>query len=256
MRRAPPRCAPPVVIDRVTPQVSGGAFAAKRIIGRPITVEADMFADGHDVVAAELLWKAADEKDWTRALAKLGQRPWRGAIRPKRIGRHLFTIEAGATNTRRLCHEIEVKHKAGVDIALEIDRGASLSRGCAFQGRRGNRSGVARGDQDARSRRRGGGRPSVDRARDNAPAASSKPSIAFVVQPPPISRRGRAAAGRVRELVRAVSALADRRSGAARHVRRRDRPPARRARRWASTSFISRRSIRSARPIARAATTR
>ena len=30
----------PVVIDRVTPQVSGGPFAVKHVIGRPLTVEA------------------------------------------------------------------------------------------------------------------------------------------------------------------------------------------------------------------------
>ena len=86
---------PPVVIDRVTPQVSGGPFAAKRIIGRPIAVEADIFADGHDVLAAELLWRAVDEKEWQRApLAPIGNDRWRGSLSPQRIGRHLFMIEA------------------------------------------------------------------------------------------------------------------------------------------------------------------
>jgi starch synthase (maltosyl-transferring) len=112
---------PPAVIERVTPQVSGGPFAAKRIIGRPITVEADIFADGHDVLAAELLWQAADEKEWQRApLVPIGNDRWRGALLPKRIGRHLFTIEAWRDEYATLCHALEVKHRAGIDVATEI----------------------------------------------------------------------------------------------------------------------------------------
>src|SRR5262249_56185945 len=56
----------PLVIDRVTPQVSGGPFAVKRVIGRPIAVEADVFAEGHDLLAAELLWRAGGDKGMQR----------------------------------------------------------------------------------------------------------------------------------------------------------------------------------------------
>jgi starch synthase (maltosyl-transferring) len=120
----------PVVIDHVTPQVSGGPFAAKRIIGRPITVEADIFADGHDVLAAELLWQAADEKEWQRtSLVPIGNDRWRGVLLPKRIGRHLFTIEAWRDEYATLCHALEVKHRAGIDVATEIaDARTHLSR--------------------------------------------------------------------------------------------------------------------------------
>ena len=111
----------PLVIDRLTPQVAGGPFAVKRIIGRPITVEADIFAEGHDLLAAELLWRAADEKDWQRApMVLLGNDRWRGTMTPKRIGRHLFTIEAWRDEYGSLCHALEVKHRAGVDVQVEI----------------------------------------------------------------------------------------------------------------------------------------
>ena len=120
----------PVVVDRVTPQVAGGPFAAKRIIGRAITVEADIFADGHDVLAAELLWRAADEKDWQRApLVPVGNDRWRSTMIPKRIGRHLFTIEAWRDEYATLSHALEVKHRAGIDVASEIaDATAHLAR--------------------------------------------------------------------------------------------------------------------------------
>ena len=39
-----------VVIESITPCVDGGRFAAKRIVGERLVVEADVFADGHDAV--------------------------------------------------------------------------------------------------------------------------------------------------------------------------------------------------------------
>jgi starch synthase (maltosyl-transferring) len=110
----------PVVIERVSPQVAGG-FAARRIIGRPVTVEADIFADGHDVLAAELMWRAVGDKDWQRApLVPLGNDRWRGSMMPQRIGRHVFTIEAWRDEYGTLLHALEVKHRAGVDLVTDL----------------------------------------------------------------------------------------------------------------------------------------
>ena len=46
-----------VVIEAVSPEVDGGRFPAKRAIGETVTVEADVFADGHDALAAILKHK-------------------------------------------------------------------------------------------------------------------------------------------------------------------------------------------------------
>ncbi|CAN5895653.1 alpha-1,4-glucan--maltose-1-phosphate maltosyltransferase [soil metagenome] len=109
----------PVVIDRVSPDITG--FAARRIIGRPVTVEANIFADGHDLLAAERLWRADDETEWQRApLVPLGNDRWRGTMMPGRIGRHVFCIEAWRDEYGTLSHALEVKHRAGVDISLDL----------------------------------------------------------------------------------------------------------------------------------------
>ncbi|MDD2852725.1 MAG: DUF3416 domain-containing protein [Desulfuromonadaceae bacterium] len=52
------------VIENVTPSVDGGRFAAKRILGDQIVVEADCFNDGHDMLACLLLWRNEDEIAW------------------------------------------------------------------------------------------------------------------------------------------------------------------------------------------------
>ena len=44
-----------VIVEGVTPQVDCGRFAAKRTVGDQVRVEADVFTDGHDAIAASLL---------------------------------------------------------------------------------------------------------------------------------------------------------------------------------------------------------
>src|SRR5512134_1488412 len=53
-----------IVIEDVLPQVDGGRFPVKRIVGDEVTITADIFADGHDVLAAALLYRRAGEADW------------------------------------------------------------------------------------------------------------------------------------------------------------------------------------------------
>jgi starch synthase (maltosyl-transferring) len=133
-RGAPPVAraapAPRIVVDHVTPSVDAGRFAAKRTIGEPIAVEADIFADGHEVLAAELLWRAADEPEWHRLrMQPLPNDRWRAVFAPERIGRHLFTIDAWWDRFGTLCHDLAVKRDVGADIAVELLEARHLLEG-------------------------------------------------------------------------------------------------------------------------------
>jgi starch synthase (maltosyl-transferring) len=112
---------PRIALERLSPSVDNGCFPIKRIIGERVTVEVDIITDGHEIVAAELLWKAIDERTWTRAtLRQVGNDRWQGEFAPTRVGRHLFTVEAWRDDYASMAHEIEVKHEAGVDISTEL----------------------------------------------------------------------------------------------------------------------------------------
>jgi starch synthase (maltosyl-transferring) len=114
--------APRIIVDRIAPAVDGGRFALKRLIGETVGVEADIFSDGHGVIAADLLWKAADEKEWRRIAMRIDDNDrWSAAFRPMRIGRHLFTIDAWADEYATLCRGIDVKSKAAVDHQLDLE---------------------------------------------------------------------------------------------------------------------------------------
>jgi starch synthase (maltosyl-transferring) len=82
-----------VVIEGVKPEVDGGRFPAKRVVGDRVTVEADAFADGHDVIVCRLLYRHESEPDWSEAaMLPLGNDRWRGEFAVPRIGRYRYTV--------------------------------------------------------------------------------------------------------------------------------------------------------------------
>ncbi len=52
-----PRAFPSAVIENLEPLIDGGRYPVKRVVGEDLVVEADIFKDGHDVVAAVLKWR-------------------------------------------------------------------------------------------------------------------------------------------------------------------------------------------------------
>ena len=48
-----------IAIEGVAPEIGGGRFAVKRVEGEELAVEADIFCDGHDVIAAAVLVRDA-----------------------------------------------------------------------------------------------------------------------------------------------------------------------------------------------------
>jgi len=118
---------PRIVIEKVTPSVDGGRFPAKCVIGDTVTIGASIYADGHDLLAAEIVWKAADETDWHRApLEFLGNDRWQARITFARVGRHSLAVDAwwDAFGTYR--RELALKRKAGAGISLELEEGRRL----------------------------------------------------------------------------------------------------------------------------------
>src|SRR5437588_777738 len=56
-----------VIIEAVHPAIDGGAFPIKRTVGEEVVVEADIFAEGHDVLKAVLKHRAVGSTDWAES---------------------------------------------------------------------------------------------------------------------------------------------------------------------------------------------
>jgi starch synthase (maltosyl-transferring) len=86
-----------VVIEAASPEVDGGAFPAKRVVGDVVFVEADVFADGHDVISAVVLHRRESEgnAEWREErMRPLVNDRWRAELTVEALGFHRFTIEA------------------------------------------------------------------------------------------------------------------------------------------------------------------
>jgi starch synthase (maltosyl-transferring) len=121
--------APRIAIESVTPQVEGGRFAAKCLVGQALAVDAVIFTDGHDQIAAALLWRGAGDQQWRRVpLQALGNDRWRGWLVPEAPGRAEFVIEAWQDIYASYHYELKKKYAAGVPVALEVQEGEALVR--------------------------------------------------------------------------------------------------------------------------------
>jgi starch synthase (maltosyl-transferring) len=124
---------PTVVIENIQPCVDGGRLAVKRVAGEELIVTADLFKDGHDIMAAALKWRKVGAKTWEETpMTFVLNDLWRGACRFLEIGAHEFTIEAWQDTFHTWQHEFDKKYQAGItDLGTEIEEGARLLEAAA-----------------------------------------------------------------------------------------------------------------------------
>jgi starch synthase (maltosyl-transferring) len=128
-----------VVIENVSPEVDGGRFPAKSHVGDCFTVEADIFADGHDKIDAAFLIRRADQQEWREApMAYFDNDRWRGFVMLDENARHVFTVIAWRDLFASWRDEVSKKHAAGVPIALELTEGRLLLERTLAEGERGS----------------------------------------------------------------------------------------------------------------------
>jgi len=114
------------VVENVTPIVDGGRFAVKRVVGDKVAVEADCFADGHDVVAARLRWRREDEDRWHETpMVPIGNDRWRAVFEPDAVGRWVYTVCAWVDRFLTWHHDFERRIEAA-DIRVAARVGARL----------------------------------------------------------------------------------------------------------------------------------
>jgi starch synthase (maltosyl-transferring) len=126
------------VIDRVLPEIDGGRFAVKRVVGDRIEVEAHVFADGHDVLACRLRYRHDSEKDWSEVpMAALPNDVWRGSFALEKLGVYHYTATAWVDHFLSWRHELKRRVDAA-DIASAAQVGSKLIAEAANRAARGD----------------------------------------------------------------------------------------------------------------------
>ena len=105
-------------------------------MGEPVLVEADIFADGHDLLTAVLRWRevGGEETSWREApMAPLVNDRWEGRFEPRRTGTYEFAIQAWIDHFKSWEHELERRDRA--DAAAELEAGARMIDAAAHRAR-------------------------------------------------------------------------------------------------------------------------
>ena len=121
-----------VVVDRVEPEIDGGRFPIKRTIGESIRVTADMFADGHDVLAGVVKYRYEGEPSWSEIpLVPIGNDAWEASFAVDRLGHWEYTVEGWIDTFGSWLKALLAKAEAGQDVSSELLEGAELIQAAA-----------------------------------------------------------------------------------------------------------------------------
>jgi starch synthase (maltosyl-transferring) len=121
-----------VVIERVSPEIDCGRFPIKRVVGEAVVVEADVFADGHDQVACQVLYSQEGDKEWQSSpMTRLGNDRWRGAFPVVKTGRYEYTIEGWIDRFQTWRDALAKRVAAGQDVHVDLLIGAELIEAAA-----------------------------------------------------------------------------------------------------------------------------
>jgi starch synthase (maltosyl-transferring) len=115
------------VIDAVLPCVDGGRFAAKRVAGEKVSIEAHCLTDGHDKLRVVLAWQLAGpgnpshEVEMVSAMSDI----WRATFTPPSPGRYQYTVTAWVDHFESWRHELQRRDDPN-DIRVAMQVGAGL----------------------------------------------------------------------------------------------------------------------------------
>ncbi|MGI8695824.1 MAG: alpha-1,4-glucan--maltose-1-phosphate maltosyltransferase [Mycobacteriales bacterium] len=116
----------------VAPVVSCGTYPARAVVGEVIPVAATVFREGHDAVAANVVWKGPDAA--RTPLLRMhpgapGTDRWHASVLPTSPGRWTFVVEAWSDPLSTWRHAVQAKIEAGqgvADLANDLEDGARL----------------------------------------------------------------------------------------------------------------------------------
>ena len=128
-------------IERIRPEVDGGRFPAKAVVGDEVAVEADVFADGHDLVTAVLQVRRAGERRWTTfPMDPLDDDRWRASFSVATPGRVEFAVTAWVDSFATWLRDLRTDAEAGQDLRPDLLVGqALLGRAAAAARKDGDR---------------------------------------------------------------------------------------------------------------------
>ena len=121
-----------VIVARVMPAIDGGRYPARRIVGEPLEVAADVFADGHDLLRVVLRHRPAGRvaSPWIDVpMTDAGNDRWTASFVAESTGDVEYCVTGWVDRFASWRHELEAKVTAAQDVGSELLEGAALIAG-------------------------------------------------------------------------------------------------------------------------------
>jgi len=116
-----------VIIESVRPEIDGGKFPIKRVIGGETVVEADILTDGHDAISCVLLYRSEKQADWIEVpMEQLGNDHWRASFSLQNLGRYYYTVQGWVDQFKTWSRDFAKRVEAGQDVSVDLMIGADL----------------------------------------------------------------------------------------------------------------------------------
>ncbi|HBB31228.1 MAG TPA: alpha-1,4-glucan--maltose-1-phosphate maltosyltransferase, partial [Cyanobacteria bacterium UBA9273] len=116
-----------VQIEGVWPEIDGGRFPIKRTVGEKVCVEADMFGDGHDLIAGVILYRPETSSKWLEVPLSPGFNDrWQGVFTVTEIGTYVYTVQGWVDHFQSWRRGVEKKLEAEQNVSVELLIGAKL----------------------------------------------------------------------------------------------------------------------------------
>jgi starch synthase (maltosyl-transferring) len=122
----------PVVIEEIYPEIDCGRYPVKREVGDRLVVWADVFKEGHDVIAAVLKHRVKDAGRWSESPMRLHENDrWTGGFSLLENARYEYTIEAWRDEFETWRRDLGKKVDAGQEVEVELEEGRGIVEAAA-----------------------------------------------------------------------------------------------------------------------------
>jgi starch synthase (maltosyl-transferring) len=140
---------PAIAIEDVQPELDGGHWPIKRVVGDSIEVSADIFKEGHDLIQARVIYHALDEPEWREEpMRPIGNDRWAGQFIVDRNTRYMYGILAFTDVYGSWREDLQKRLAAGQEVSSELLEGLRLveeaAARCTDPDDRGRLEGYAR----------------------------------------------------------------------------------------------------------------
>jgi starch synthase (maltosyl-transferring) len=125
-----------IPITDVSPVIEGGAYAAKSVVGEPVTIGATVFREGHDALGVNVVLRDPSGRPGPFTPMRLvapGTDRYEAEVAASTAGPWTFEIEAWGDPLESWRHDAMIKIPEAQDVELMLEEGARLHEQAAAQ---------------------------------------------------------------------------------------------------------------------------